>query len=46
MLSLTILEWGCVAAIAAGFCAGLLGGRAWMVIKRAISPVSSNEVTL
>ena len=46
VLNLTILEWGCVAAIAAGFCAGLLGGRAWMVIKKVLYAANSNQVTL
>ena len=45
LLNLTILEWGCVAAIAAGFCAGLLGGRAWMVIKKALYVANSNQAT-
>ena len=46
VLNLTILEWGCVAAIAAGFCAGLLGGRSWMVIKKALYSANSDQIAL
>ncbi len=46
ILSLTILEWGCVAAIVAGFCAGLLSGRAGIVAKRTHSLASADQTTL
>ena len=46
VLNLTILEWGCVAAIAAGFWAGLLGGRSWMVIKKALYSANSHQIAL
>jgi hypothetical protein len=32
---LSILEWACVAAIVAGLCAGLLGGKAWRLFLAA-----------
>jgi hypothetical protein len=46
MLDLTILEWGCIAAVVAGFCAGLLGGRAGMAAKRARSLAGANQTTV